>query len=472
MTIPKFNIQQKFTAIAIFIAGLLSSFTTSCNNTSTIGSELVGDEISIVVDSSFTITSQSVANDAVLSRTVMQLLGVIDAPDYGFISSDIVTQFMPAVSIDTTGIGINDIDSLKLNLLVSKGAFTGDSTALLGLEVYPLIRPLSAPIYSNFNPDGFYDKNDMIGSTVYNLLKLSEPDSLMKVAYHTISVDLPLEMARKFYTEFRNNPSTFSTPSAFAKFFPGLYIRNSYGSGRITRIGNTNMQIFYHQKTQNEAGRDTTYYKVGTYFAVTPEVITNNDITLNVADEIMNLINDGQTIMLAPAGYNAQIVFPAREIAAAYKAGTKNGIGVINRLTFQLPIEQIKNKYEIGVPADVVMVLKKDYEEFFLNNTLPDNITSFRATITITNQGTFEYVFSDMRQYIVNLLAKDTITDDDVTFVLVPVFVNSESNNDYYGNSTTTVTAVTPYVAEPKMGRILPDKAKINFVYSLQTTKF
>lgn len=464
--------QRKLTAVIILTLTFLSTFFTACNNASEVGGDLVRDEVSIVVDSSFTISSQSVRNDAVLSRTIVQLLGIIDAPEYGTIRSDFVTQFMPANVLDTAGVTVNDVDSLKLVMLVNPGSFTGDSLALMGVEVYPLTRQLSAPIYSNFDPEGYYDPTAPLGSTVYNLLKSSEPDSLAGLTFHSIIVDLPIELGRRFFTDYINRPAVFGSPTAFAQYFPGLYVRNSYGSGRVTRIGNTTMQMFYHQHTKTAAGNDTIINKVGNYFAVTPEIITNNDISLNVSTQITDRIARGESILLAPAGYNVEIKFPAREIIAAYNNGTRDGLGVVNRLTFRIPVEPIANKYDIGAPDDVLLVLKKDYEKFFINNSLPDGATSFNTSLTQLADESYAYVFSDMRKYIVDLMAKDQITDDDLTFILVPVSVTSETSSDYYTGTSTTLTGVNPYVSNPKMAKILTDKAKINFIYSLQTTNF
>ena len=176
--------------------------------------------------------------------------------------------------------------------------------------------------------------------------------------------------------------------------------------------------------------------------------------------------------MLAPAGLNVELTFPAREIISAYRTGTRNGIGVVNLLTFTLPVENIENEYNVDAPGEVLLVLKKDLDNFFLKNSLPDNVTSFRATLGTLANGYQGYSFSDMRTYIVNLMEKETIADEDVTFVLLPITVTTESNKDYYGSANTTLTAVDPFVTAPKMARILPEKAKINFVYSLQTTNF
>lgn len=135
-----------------------ASIIASCDDaTTTLGSSLVDANTQVVIDSSFTVSAQSVLNNDVPSRTVTQLLGTLDAKEYGTFSADFVTQFMPALQLDTAGVTIADIDSIKLLMFFRPGSFTGDSIVPMGLKVYPLTRQLQAPIYSDFDPTGYYD---------------------------------------------------------------------------------------------------------------------------------------------------------------------------------------------------------------------------------------------------------------------------------------------------------------------------
>ena len=95
---------------SLFIISLVS-----CEETTTIGSSIIEDEIEIVMDSSYTVTGKSIENNRVQSRTLTQMLGIIDTKEYGYLKSDIITQLMPTGKIDTTGVTVNDIDSIKLN---------------------------------------------------------------------------------------------------------------------------------------------------------------------------------------------------------------------------------------------------------------------------------------------------------------------------------------------------------------------
>lgn len=463
------TLRLKTCALALAATTALTATFTACNNSSEIGSSIITDQTSIVVDSSFAVTIRSVENGAVLSRTITQLIGTVNAPDYGYISSQVVTQFMPANVLDTTNVPVENIDSLKLIMQVPMGAWTGDSLAPMGLEIYPLTKQLTTPIYSNFDPTGYYNPDKVLGSLIYNTSAVGQTDSVQKLKYRTLYVKLPQQLGRDLYALYRNDPASYQSPTAFCQHFPGIFIKNTYGSGRITRVANTTMRMYYHRSFKTEDNRDTTVYKIGNYYAVTPEIISNNNISLSISPAIRQRVDIGESILLAPAGLDVEIAFPTPQILTAFKDATVNALGVMNKLSFELPVEDIENKYGITPPEEVLLVLKKDREAFFNENKLVDNTTSFRATY---NKYTGSYYFEDMLQYIMDMKAKgDALTPEDYTFQLVPIYVSTETNTDIYGNPTVYVTAITPYVNEPRMCKILPEKAKIKFIYSKQNAK-
>lgn len=442
----------------------------SCNENSVIGNSIAEDVISIYVDSSFTVTGKSAAIDSVQSRTVSQLIGRIDAKGYGKLSSDVVTQFMAASNIDTTNLKEEGIDSLMLSMYVTKGEYVGDSIVPMGIDVYRLNKQLPSPIYSNLDPADYYSPTDKLGSTIYNLA--ANTNGATKDGSTVISVKLPLSLAKHLYRSYIQNPASFNTPTTFAKVFPGIYIKNSYGSGRFSRVTRTLMTMHYHYNVKTSDGRDSTLYATGNYFAVTPEIITNNNIRLDISSEISDLVAQGENIILAPAGLEVNIKFPAQEIISAFE-GSNNPVKVLNSVTFSVPGEYIPNASAIPQPQYLLLVLKKDKEKFFAQNTLPDNITSFYATY---NSTTGMYDFGEMRQYIKQLMSQTTpITEEDYTFSITPVSAVFETQNTnyysyYYGTQQQqTLTMLTHYVASPVMTRLLLDKSKIKLTYSRQS---
>lgn len=463
--------QMKRIGFLLSLATMFAALTACDDDTTTVGSTLVTDSTEIVVDSAFTVTGMSVENKSVQSRTITQLIGKLNARGYGRFSSEIVTQFMPTQNIDTTGVSLSDIDSMKLVMFFYSGDFTGDSLVPMGLQVFPLTKQLPSPIYSNFDPTGYYNPNEMWQSQIYTGNALYS-DSANELSYRSITVDLPVSFAKQFYSEYKQNPATFATPQAFAKFFPGLYIRNSFGDGRVTDIFDTRINLYFrsHQKvTVNDVETDTIYNLVRTYMAVTPEVVTNNIIRLDMSDNLTSRVSGGKTLLVAPAGLDIEMKFPIEDVIASYRrnAGT---LSVINTLTLSIPAEEIENDYDIEVPLNILMVLKKEKDEFFDNNSLCDNETSFLATY---NSSTNSYNISNMRQYLLNMIEKGSLTAEDYTFVITPVNVETESTSDsYYQSGTTYTTAITPYVSGPKMVQLNLEDAKIKLTFSKQSANF
>ena len=455
-------------SIVSLIAAMAAGPLSSCDETSSMGSILVQDSLEVVVnDTSFTATGHSVDADTVISRTITQLLGSIDAPGYGKLSSDFVTQFMPAIELDTAGITAENIDSLKLILRMNLGAFTGDSLAPMGLQVYRLTDDLTSPIYSTFDPQGKYDTTP-IGSAVYNFSTLGEPDSIKNLKYHSVEVSLPVALGRELFTAYEQNPANFSSPTLFAKnVFKGIYVKSSYGSGRVVRIDNTVMRMYYHQTYRDETTKkDTTVNYVGNYFAVTPEIVSNNNIRLDMAANIRKSVAEGEAIVLAPSGLDVEIEFPALDIISNYRQNVTN-LGVINSLSYQIPALTIANEYNIAPPPNLLMVLKSKKKEFFANSKITDNLTSFYATY---DSNAKSYTFTGLREYIINLLDKENITPEDYTFSLIPVTVNTEtSSSDYYGTGSTYITSIVPYISTPVMARLDLYGAKITLIYTKQS---
>lgn len=467
---------MKFTHLFIGIC-TVTVLSTACDDTvTTLGNSLVTDKSEVVIDSVFQVTGSSERNAEIQSRTVTQLLGTLDAKEYGHFSSEIITQFMPSLNLDTVGVSVDDIDSVKLLMFMLPGSFTGDSLVPMGLKVYPLKKQLTdgmVPPVTNVLPypvTDYYDESDCWTpqTQIYTANALYN-DSVNNLAYRTVSVSLPLEFGKRFFNEYLNSPQTFATPQAFAQFFPGLYIRNSFGSGRVININESRINLYYkrHAKiTTNDVTRDTIYNASATYMAVTPEVVTTNLIDMELSSSLSDMVAAGKNLLVAPAGYDVAINFPTQSILAGYKANAGD-MSVINTLTFSIPVEEITNDYNINPPANVLLVLAKEKKEFFAENKISDNKTSFLASY---NSLTNSYEFTNMRQYILDMLEKGTLTADDYTFTLTPVTVVTEtSGNGYYGQTQTYTTGINPYIEGPAMCALKLDEAKIKFTYSKQS---
>ncbi len=448
---------------------ILSASVIACDESTTIGSSLVGDSVAISIDSTFTVSGHTVATGAVRSCTVDQLIGSIEIPGYGRLSSSVVTQFISSTSLDTAEFTAANVDSMVLYMRYRRGAFIGDSVAPMGLKIHALNRRLPSPIFSDFNPEGYFDASAApLASKVYTASTL-DSDSLRKMASRDISVRMPLDLARRLFSTFEEHPEYYATPEAFIdNVFPGIYIENAYGSGRMTLVSQTLMKMYLHKYQYNEeTKKNDTITARHDYFLVTPEVLSDNIISLSMDPSITRMVDEGENILLAPAGLEMEIEFPVREVVDRYRAD-KADLSVVNSLTFSIPASEIENDFKVEVPPYLLMVLKSKRDEFFANNSLPDKRTSFYAAY---NSTTGTYDFSSMRSYLLDMLEKEEIKEEDYTFSLVPVQVEFEElvNSGYYSTTVQkTESAVTPYVMAPAMARVDLSKAKVKFTYSSQ----
>lgn len=456
------------TSLLLMATVALGAALGSCNDNSTIGSSLVQNPIEVIVDSAFTVSGRSVPMASVQSRTTSQLLGVFSTPGYGRMESNVVTQFMPASRLCSSEVTVDDIDSLVLYMYVYDGEYVGDTLAPMGLEIYRLEETLPSPIFSDFDPTGYFNPDKPLTSVVYNV---SHRDAKLMGDTTTtgllqIKAKLPVELGRELYGAYLQNPSNFLSPTAFNdNVFKGLYLKNSFGSGRLVRSSTTEMVMFYHHYY---ADQDTTIHGSGQYFAVSPEVVSNNDVTVNMSDALLKRADQGEAIVVAPVGMEVKMRFPATEILAKYNSN-KDALKVLNTLTFTVPARAIENEYDFGLPTYLLMVLEKQREEFFAQNKLPDSKTSFYATY---DSETGLYNFGDMTAFISDLsnrqAAGETITEEDYSFVIVPVLASFETSSNYYYGNTQVLTMITPYMAAPVMGRLLLDQSKIKLSYTIQ----
>ena len=443
----------------------------------TIGVSITDSVSSIIEDSSFVITGQSVRNDRVQMRTSTKMLGSLQADGYGRLAAEAVTSWMPAMSIDTTGTSAELIDSCRLKLRIPyRNGFTGDSLAPMRLNVYRLNKTLPTPIYSDFDPTGYYDPQDLLASESYSptsgWLEIATSYETGSVQYDTvrvISVPMSVELGRELFNIYKSDPSMFSTPKRFADIFPGIYITNSYGSGHVLNIKATEFDVYYRQHGKKDDGTDTIYSKSQSYLASTPEVVSDNIIHFSIDDAITSMVNQGAAMLVAPAGYEVQVRFPIQDIIDKYKANIGNNQSIINSLSLTLPVSVPETEYDIQPPTYVLMVKTSKKENFINGDSLTNNQDSFYAIYDAANK---EYVFSGLRDYIINIINNQggIATEDDFNFTITPVDVTNYAyqSSYYYGGTTNVVTKISPMVSRPAIARLLLEKAKIKITYSKQ----
>lgn len=472
---------MKFRIKNIIAASLMTGILalTACeDDVNPVGSILTDGSVTINVDSAaFKFPSQTVEAMQIDARSTNNLLGHINVPEFGELSASYVTQMLAASSMNIPdSIGVERVDSLRLEILCPRSSSVGDTLAPQQLKAYVLEKSLPTDIRSNFNPEGYYNPSEPIATKNYTLSMIALSDSAFKnMRVIHINSTLPKSWGKEIFTAYRNDPQAFEWPTTLNKYFKGFYVEPSFGRGAIANVGATELMLFYHYYIERNVVEDEVSVKKQItmkdsicLMASAPEVISSTVFDYKPSQSLLDQIAAGKQIVTAPLGYQVNFQFPIEKLLEVYWASDKN-LQMINNLTLAIPANAISNDYGILPPPNLLMILKKDVQEFFENGKVPDNVTSFRGTYSSTNG---QYEFSSMRQYIVDLKnRKGSISADDMDFMLIPVTMQTEVVSNYDGSTTTYTTSCTPYMERPAMVELHTDKAQVVFTFTQQLIK-
>ncbi len=450
---------------------IIACAATACDENN-VGSSILDSNSYLVVDSTFTISGLSEDNTRIQKRKTKKFLGRLNSDEYGDFQSDFVTEFMPVSNIDTTGVSATDIDSIKMQMVIPMGGYTGDSITPMRVNVYKLNKNLPEVLYSDFDPSQYYSTGDLLGSTSYTMTMLGQTDSLyytssssyssQTIYYRTVFVKFPKSLGQELFQMYKTNPEVYANSNEFVNHFPGIYATTSYGNGRVINIASTQINLYYSKHGTTSEGNDTIMPRVGQYYGVSPQVLTNNNIRIQPSENIKSLIADGNVIVQAPAGYNAHITLPTKKIVDRYYELSNSGLTVLNDITLSIPASKIANDKKIEVPQYLLLVKSSEKEKFFSDFDVNDNTNTFYASY---NSSTKSYSFS-IREFIKQFLdSKTAPTDEDESLVLIPVDMTFETQSSYY-SSTQVVTSITPQVSTLAMAKLDLDNAKITVTFS------
>lgn len=439
-----------------------------------IGEGISDAKVVITVDSTiYNLKGHTVDAVAIQSRTNDKLLGSITASPYGNLSCSFVSQLLSASEINIPdSIATSDIHSFKMLMRVPRASVTGDSLAPQQLSVYKLTSELPALMPAGY-PAGCYEQKPM-GISNYTLSGLTLGDSaFVKQKVLNVPVTLNAQEGRDFVAQYRTDPTIFQWPSTFAKKFPGIYVKSSFGKGCVANITSADFYVYWDRKVlEAYTEDDIVKYRLKTVtdsvclFTTNPIVRSNNLISYTPSPEILSLINKGCTLVTSPAGYDASITFPGEALLSDFRKSDLS-TGVINSLKLSIPGTVIANDFGITTAPSLLMIKADEVDTFFSEGKIPDNKTSFIADF---DSKTGRYDFKSMREYLVELDKRDTSeTSLDEQFLLIPVLPTYETVTDTYTQTKVTyVTSCVPYTVRPTMTLLNTENAVIVFTYTNQ----
>lgn len=423
---------------------LASFFFISCDdNTENIGSSLTDnvDKLHITADT-FTVTTQSIVADSVLSRNVTGYIGKIRDPETGaYLTSSFMTQFYSPEnfafpekdsikSLDANGEIMADSCDIRLYY----NGFYGDSLATMKMAAYELTKPVEEQkhFYSNFNPE----KDYLLGNAkktnkVYTLTDLNVDASERSESSYMPSIRITLDknLGTKILRAYYEDPTIFKNAYTFIhKLVPGFYFKSTSGIGSMAYISLSQLNVYFRHKTtttKNDVKSDTIITSIAA-FPGTEEVLQTTDIENDKA-VIKRLASDNTcTYIKSPAGIFTEMTIPAAEIVEkqyigedgktySHKNDTINSAKVV--------LTRINNaqdsKYSLGIPQTLLMLPKADMYSFFENNKIADYKTSFLATY---NSSSNTYTFNNIGSLVKHIYdAGDRSDPDWDKVVIIPV---------------------------------------------------
>lgn len=416
----------------------------------------IGSASFTITEDSLIIPSKTVEVDSCYSNTLKQMLGNVSIPDFGTIDSELLTQLIPAVRLDTDS--IVSIDSLILHLRYYRsGGYIGDSLAPIQFTVYELEKQLTKDAaYTNINPADYVNLNSTplaVRSFVASDVEIS--DDLKSDYYIEVNTSLGTELAQMFYDKYLEDQDIFDNPRSFVEYYPGLYLKTTFGDGTLLKISATSFSMYYTRRNisgADEVTEQDSLYIDADFMAASSLGISVNALKTTTPD-YMKIQHEDTSYIKAPLGVEARIELPVEYIINKIESAGDNSI--LNAVTLKVPtFGAIDNDYDIAPPAYLLLVRESERKDFFRNGELTDGENYFLAAYSDSI-----YDFGNISGYITNIMDEDEGVDEtDNVMLLVPVDVSTDS-------STGSVTAISESLT-PSLVKIENDSIQVKIVYT------
>lgn len=436
--------------VALGIAATLYS----CDDETTGIGQFVADADMIPAKAdSYTIETESYLLDSVYSRSSTAYLGKFTDKDYGTFSSDFLVQINCPENFILPD-RIEEIKTAKLGLYYT--SYFGDSLASIRVQIDPLTKAIKddgtnkALYYSNLDPTEYYDKNATpLAIKDYSAYDRTIPDSVRNEDgyYPNVAIDLGDGFCKNFlekynYTETVNgktiHPYFKDSESFINNVLKGFYVHTISGEGSILYISDIYLHLTIAYWTKTSEDKDTLVHTV-VPMSSTKEVFMSTRFKDSGMKE---LVSDPKcTYLKTPAGLCTEVTLPIEEMYQAHKNDTLNSISV----SFQKLKDQSNNPFKMGTPSNLLMVRKGEMKDFFENNKVYDNKTTFIATYSSTTNSydfsklnrLISYIFSEIRPEIEKGEAEwnkwKSEHQDYNKLLLVPVTTESDSQGNIIG---------------------------------------
>ncbi len=400
------------------------------DNTETIGSSIIPDkDIVTAGKKEFQATSTSLnANNSILNNSGQLYLGRYTEPETGTtFSAGFATQFASGSGFIFPEEGVIDNTSQFTRLRIYYDSFVGDENNAMKCEVYELDNVISEgeDYYTNIDIKEYYNPDKKpIATKVFSAKDYSQPDSLSSDEYATnIEIELPNEIGDRFVKQYYSTPSDFANSEVFINnVFKGIYVKCTQGDGTVISSYRSRLEVaFQHYITSSSGEKDSIETLISPFYSG-KEVMQLNTFDNGDLSELVK--NPDHTYLKTPAGIFTEVELPIDEIMTECAGDTLNSVKI------EFGCYNTSENEDFAPSTYLLMVRKKDMEEFFLKNKVCDNKTSFYTTITSNTQ---RYTFNNISELVkacYNEYQAGKADADWEKVILIPIEITTDSNGN------------------------------------------
>lgn len=427
-------------------AVLLTTLIYSCDDATTgIGESIIasGDPIPAGI-STYQVKTNSLLADSVYARTSTAYLGKYTDPKFGEFTADFIAQFNCIDNQDFPET-LQEITGLQLRMYYS--TYFGDSVNAMRLQVDTLCKVIPEKelktFYTSVDPAQYYDtQSKPVARKAFAARGASVSDSTYTSydtygyatshSYYWQDIKLPLSLGKYMYEKYEEDKDNYKNAENFIKnVLKGFYVHCTHGDGTILYIDDMQLHLNFTYLIESSSGKVDSIVKGSTVFAATKEVIQAN--RFQNSDRLKELVEETKhTYLKTPAGIFTEVELPIKEIADMHQRDTLNAVSI----TFTRYNEKTQTKYPMGIPDYLLMVRKSDMYNFFENNKIYDDKTSFIAQYTSSGENANTYSFTNIAQLIthcINEKKQGKVDEDWNRVVLIPVKTETDSNGSIIG---------------------------------------
>ena len=353
----------------------------------------------------YELTTRSLAMDSVVAYSMVNYLGSITDPETGAdISADFAAQFytfenykFPSANLmlgedenHVTKKGIVQCDSCEVRLYFDK--YYGDENNPMKLEVYELSRDNllndDSVYYTTVDLVRFLPENAKpIASRVFTPKDFNLSSVTLNSTSYTpnICITLPKTIGQRMMDKYYENPNFYRDSYHFIRnVFPGLYFKTTNSNGTMLAVYVGALNLYY--RFGDELVEDSVYNGL-TRFAATPEVVQSTHFSNEDMDQLV--ADNTCTYLKTPAGICTEMTLPIDRLFAGEHATDSISMASVTLTRYNKP----QDKYQLGIPGELLMVRKADATAFFHNHRVADNRTSYTTAFnTLYNTYTFNNI--------------------------------------------------------------------------------